>query len=138
MASLTRWTWVWVDSGSWWWTGKPGMLRFMGWQRVELNLVELSHWTELNWMEPKLGYFFSLFHFIYYFEHVFTFYQLLKWVRTCPMDLFWSVLFQSTPTPSVISFTSMPFYIIYILMIHKIISFWHSHWNKDLYNKLLT
>ena len=34
MASPTRWTWVWVDSGSWWWTGKPGMLRFMGLQRV--------------------------------------------------------------------------------------------------------
>ena len=30
MASLIRWTWVWVNSGSWWWTGRPGMLRFMG------------------------------------------------------------------------------------------------------------
>ena len=44
MASLTQWTWVSVNSGSWWWTGRPGMLRFMGWQRVghdwatELNL----------------------------------------------------------------------------------------------------
>ena len=34
MASPARWTWVWVDSGSWWWTGRPGMLRFMGSQRV--------------------------------------------------------------------------------------------------------
>jgi len=34
MASLTLWTWVWVNSGSWWWTGKPGVLRFMGSQRV--------------------------------------------------------------------------------------------------------
>ena len=34
MASLTQWTWVWVDSGSWWWTGRPGMLWFMGSQRV--------------------------------------------------------------------------------------------------------
>ena len=34
MASLTRWTWVWVDSGSWWWTGRPGVLQFMGSQRV--------------------------------------------------------------------------------------------------------
>ena len=34
MASLTQWTWVWVNSGSWWWTGRPGVLRFMGWQRV--------------------------------------------------------------------------------------------------------
>ena len=34
MASLTQWTWVWVSSGSWWWTGRPGMLQSMGSQRV--------------------------------------------------------------------------------------------------------
>ena len=34
MASPTQWTWVWVDSGSWWWTGRPGVLQSMGWQRV--------------------------------------------------------------------------------------------------------
>ena len=34
MASLTWWTWVWVSSGSWWWTGKPGVLQSMGSQRV--------------------------------------------------------------------------------------------------------
>ena len=34
MASLTQWTWVWASSGSWWWTGKPGMLQSMGSQRV--------------------------------------------------------------------------------------------------------
>ena len=34
MVSLTRWTWVWVNSGSLWWTGRPGVLRFMGSQRV--------------------------------------------------------------------------------------------------------
>ena len=37
MASLTQWTWVWVDSGSWWWTGRPGMLQFMRSQRVGHN-----------------------------------------------------------------------------------------------------
>ena len=37
MASPTQWTWVWVDSGSWWWTGRPGMLQFMGSQRVGHN-----------------------------------------------------------------------------------------------------
>ena len=46
MASLTRWAWVWVDSGSWWWTGRPGVLRFTGSQRVEHDWV-----TELNWTE---------------------------------------------------------------------------------------
>ena len=44
MASLTRWTWVWVNSGSWWWTGRPGMLRFMGSQ----SRTRQSDWTELN------------------------------------------------------------------------------------------
>ena len=45
MASLTQWTWVWASSGSWWWTGKPGMLQFMGLQ----SQAQLSNWTELNW-----------------------------------------------------------------------------------------
>ena len=43
MASSTQWTWVWVNSGSWWWTGKPGVLQSMGSQRVGHNWV-----TELN------------------------------------------------------------------------------------------
>ena len=37
MASLTQWTWVWVNSGSWWSTGKPGVLQSMGSQRVRPN-----------------------------------------------------------------------------------------------------
>ena len=44
MASQTQWTWVWVDSGSWWWTGRPGVLLFMGSPRVGYDWV-----TELNW-----------------------------------------------------------------------------------------
>ena len=48
MASLTWWTWVWVNSGSWWWTGRPGVLRFMGLQRVGHDWA-----TELNWTELK-------------------------------------------------------------------------------------
>ena len=39
MASLTRWTWVWASSGSWWWTRKPGMLQSMGSQRVGFDLA---------------------------------------------------------------------------------------------------
>ena len=34
MASLTQWTWVWATSGSWWWIGRPGVLRSLGLQRV--------------------------------------------------------------------------------------------------------
>ena len=47
MASPTRWTWVCVDSRSWWWTGRPGALQFMGSQRVGQDWA-----TELNWSEP--------------------------------------------------------------------------------------
>ena len=48
MASPTRWTWVWVSSGSWWWTGKPGVLQSNGSQRIEHNWVTELNWTELN------------------------------------------------------------------------------------------
>ena len=41
---ITNSTWVWVGSGSWWWTGRPGVLQFMGPQRV----TWLSSWTDLN------------------------------------------------------------------------------------------
>ena len=46
MASLTRWMWIWVNSGSWWWTGRPGVLWFMGSKRVGHDWA-----TELNWTE---------------------------------------------------------------------------------------
>ena len=48
MASPTRWTYVWVNSGSWWWTGRPGVLRFMGSQRVGHDWATVLNWTELN------------------------------------------------------------------------------------------
>ena len=50
MASRTRWTWVWVNSGSWWWTGRPGVLRFMGSERVGHDWA-----TELNWTDSMVG-----------------------------------------------------------------------------------
>ena len=59
MASLTRWTWIWVNSQSWWWTRSPGVLWFMGSQIVrhdwatELNWTESEHFLpfNLNWLE---------------------------------------------------------------------------------------
>ena len=49
MTSPTQWIWVWVDSGIWWWTGRLGVLQFMGSQRVR------HHWvTELNWTDQKI------------------------------------------------------------------------------------
>ena len=51
MASPTQCTWVWVNSGSWWWTGRPGVLWFMGSQRVRQDWA-----TELNWTECRVVY----------------------------------------------------------------------------------
>ena len=48
MATPTQGTWVWVNSGSWWWTGKPGMLQSMGLQRVGHDWA-----TELDWTDPE-------------------------------------------------------------------------------------
>ena len=61
MASLTQWTWVWVNSRSWWWTGRPGVLQSMGSQRVRRDWV-----TELNWI-PEIEPLKS--HFILYLTH---------------------------------------------------------------------
>ena len=49
MASATQWTEVWVNSGNWWWTGRPGLLRFMGSQIVRHDWV-----TELSWCWERL------------------------------------------------------------------------------------
>ena len=57
MASPTQWTWVWVNSGSWWWTGRPGVLQS---QRVGHNWV-----TKLNWTDGK-----SMFNFVRYCQIV--------------------------------------------------------------------
>jgi len=54
MASLTQWIWIWISSGSWWWTGSPGMLQSMGFQRVGHDWA-----TEVNQTEVYWGCFFS-------------------------------------------------------------------------------
>ena len=48
MAPPTQWTWVWVNSRSWWWTGRPGMLQSMGSQRVGHNWATELNWTDWN------------------------------------------------------------------------------------------
>ena len=60
MASLTQWTWVWVSSRSWWWTGKTGVLQSLRSQRVRHDWA-----TELNWVT-------SLYHYIWLFyrQHI--------------------------------------------------------------------
>ena len=54
MTSSTWWTWVWVNSGSWWWTGRPGVLWFMGSQRVghhwATELTEQDNHNKIKWL----------------------------------------------------------------------------------------
>ena len=54
MASLTQWTWLWVNSRYWWWTGRPGVLRFMGSQRVRHDWMTELNWTYMRWVKRTL------------------------------------------------------------------------------------
>ena len=72
--TLTLWTWVWVSSGSWWWTGKPGVLQSMG----SPSRTRLSDWTELSffpetcwWLPLSFSYWVSLF--LIFEEHLSSF-----------------------------------------------------------------
>ena len=76
MASPTRWTWVWVNSGSWWWTGRPGLLRFMVSQGVRHDWV-----TELNWT-PVLE-------------------AITKWWRVCQHIFMTTIKLSKSPTKEV-------------------------------------
>ena len=51
MASLTRWTWFWVNSGSWWWTGRPCLLQFM-----RLKVLDTTEGLSWNWNWKQLTY----------------------------------------------------------------------------------
>ena len=60
MASLTLWAWIWVNSGSWWRTGRPGVLRFVGSWRVRHDWATELNWTELNGAKCLILAFFFL------------------------------------------------------------------------------
>ena len=69
MTSLTQWPWVWASSGSWWWTGKPGMLQSIGSQRAG---QDWSNWTKLNWFFSIIVYYCIL----QYTEYIFLSYMV--------------------------------------------------------------
>ena len=64
MTSATRWTWVWVNSRCWWWTGRPGVLRFMGSQRVRHDWGTELIWTDISLL---LLYIFIYIDYYYYY-----------------------------------------------------------------------
>ena len=80
MASPTRWTWVWVNSGSWWWTGRPGVLGFMGLQRVGHDWA-----TELNCLNIISAYMFGN---IFFFLKIEGFFILFFLLITLSIQLF--------------------------------------------------
>ena len=55
MASLTQWTWVWVNSESWWWIGRPGVLQSIGSQRVGHDWVTELDWTAFQTLLLTMG-----------------------------------------------------------------------------------
>ena len=55
-ASLTRWMWVWVNSGSWWWTGRPAVLQFIGSQRVGHDWATELNWADLHFALSSANY----------------------------------------------------------------------------------
>ena len=94
MASLTQWTWVWVNSRTWWWTGRTDVLQFMGSQRVGHNWATELNWTELNLQRQTLTT-----------RHIHNWASLLLWpsclilsgaVSNCP--LLSLVVYQNLPT----------------------------------------
>ena len=92
MASLTRWTWVWVNSRSWWWTGSPGVLQFMGSKRVEHDWATDLIWSDLffNWRIIAL-------------QNFVVFCQTSTWIRhrctVCPLPLEPTSHLSPHPTP---------------------------------------
>ena len=72
MASLTQWTWVWVNSGSWWWTGRPGVLQSVGLQRVGHD------WTTSLNLKTSRGVFFLSPSDVYVRSFLYPFYTLIK------------------------------------------------------------
>ena len=91
MASLTRSTWIWVDSGSWWWTGRPDMLQFMGSQRVGHDWA-----TELNWLCNSWDRLCTSHHEVLAWSQVVWgrhIHELNLWVKKIPLSRKWQ------PTP---------------------------------------
>ena len=76
MASPTQWTWVWVNSGSWWWTGRPGVLQSMESQKVGHDwATELNWWTQFHYFPIKLFFWHHLqitFSFVLPSTHIFS------------------------------------------------------------------
>ena len=75
------WTWVWVNLGSLWWTGRPGVLRFMGSQRVGHDWA-----SELNWTDVKYNHFTIIWSLLFFLIKTFqriTITLIIKAINSC-------------------------------------------------------
>ena len=144
MATPTQWTWVWVNSGSWWWAGRPGMLRFMGSQRVGHDwATELINNVIMNILV------------CFYLNIGFQFFRYIPRSRIAVshddsvfkwLSNHW--LFCTIPSPYYISMSSICgfsfahiltniYYYLTFWMKLKLQSFGHLVWREDLLEKTL-
>ena len=121
--SPIQWTWVWASSGSWWWTGKPGVLQSMGSQRVghdwatELNCLKV--WPlDFSWMRLKLD---------------FAWNRSLAWLPLRSSSSSIPFLVSSEITFLINHFHWNPHFKVIMRRIWP-----KKHGNKELYNKIIT
>ena len=77
-----RWTWVWVNSGSWWWTGRLGVLRFMGLQRVGHDWATDLIWSDYYyWHFTQINSDVTAFLEIYQFSHYSELHSILWYIH---------------------------------------------------------
>jgi len=92
MASPTWWTWVWINSGSWWWAGKPDMLQSMGLQRFGHDWVTELNWILILWhlqMQTVLLHFqFGFYFFFSFFPLITLRLPVLCWINIARTDIF--------------------------------------------------
>ena len=73
VASLAQWTWVWASSGSWWWTGRPGVLQSMGCK--ESDTSERLNWTPNDSISKLLNTYCMTNIVLYIYTHTHTWYS---------------------------------------------------------------
>ena len=96
IASPSQWTWVWVSSGSWWWTGKPGMSQSMGLQRVRQDWVTELNLTESHYRGPPSGIYLNLITSVAQMvKHLSTMWETQVW--SLGREVPWRRKWQSTP-----------------------------------------
>ena len=99
MASRTQWTWFLVNSERWWWTGRPGILRFMGSQRVRHDWA-----TELNWRTITTVMLLLLL-LLLLLSLLLLLGKQYHWLNKCKCPICWKIIFQVFGTALTLAWT---------------------------------